>query len=188
MFDGCELRFAGYSAGSTGGYITAHKPTSAAATKIGYVFRNCTITGSDKLEVSAGYLGRPWGQDAKVTFLNTKINGSYIKDEGWFEMSGNKPEKAGYTEYNSVYTDGTAVDVSKRVTGVTTDDSVAKKDVVNDYLSGWTPDAYVADESTVAFVKNHILLIMEISMHHIQDILLLLYTRLERRMIKMMHQ
>ena len=154
VFDGCELRFAGYSAGSAGGYITAHKPASAAATKIGYVFRNCTITGSDKLEVSAGYLGRPWGQDAKVTFLNTKINGSYIKDEGWFEMSGNKPEKAGYTEYNSVYTDGTAVDVSKRVTGVTTDESVAKKDVVNDYLSGWTPNAYVADEGTVAFVKK----------------------------------
>lgn len=69
-------------------------------------------------------------------------------------MSGNKPEKAGYTEYNSVYTDGTAVDVSKRVTGVTTDESVAKKDVVNDYLSGWTPNAYVADEGTVAFVKK----------------------------------
>ena len=33
VFDGCELRFAGYSAGSAGGYITAHKPASAAATK-----------------------------------------------------------------------------------------------------------------------------------------------------------
>lgn len=91
VFDGCELRFFGYSTGSVGGYITAHKPT--AATKAGYVFRNCTITGNDELEVNAGYLGRPWGQDARVTFLNTKINGSYIKDEGWFDMSGNKPEK-----------------------------------------------------------------------------------------------
>lgn len=63
--------------------------------------------------------------------------------------------------------------MSKRVTGVVTDDSVAKKDVVNDYLSGWTPSDYVADESTVIFEKHHILLIMEISMHHIQDILLL---------------
>lgn len=43
------------------------------------MFRNCTITGNDELEVNAGYLGRPWGQDARVTFLNTKINGSYIK-------------------------------------------------------------------------------------------------------------
>ena len=77
VFDGCELRFFGYSTGSVGGYITAHKPT--AATKTGYVFRNCTITGNDELEVNAGYLGRPWGQDARVTFLNTKINGSYIK-------------------------------------------------------------------------------------------------------------
>lgn len=152
VFDGCELRFFGYSTGSVGGYITAHKPT--AATKAGYVFRNCTITGNDELEVNAGYLGRPWGQDARVTFLNTKINGSYIKDEGWFDMSGNKPEKANYKEYNSVYTDGTAVDMSKRVTGVVTDDSVAKKDVVNDYLSGWTPSDYVADESTVIFEKT----------------------------------
>ena len=69
-------------------------------------------------------------------------------------MSGNKPEKANYKEYNSVYTDGTAVDMSKRVTGVVTDDSVAKKDVVNDYLSGWTPSDYVADESTVIFEKT----------------------------------
>ena len=57
------------------------------------MFRNCTITGNDELEVNAGYLGRPWGQDARVTFLNTKINGSYIKDEGWFDMSGNKQKK-----------------------------------------------------------------------------------------------
>ena len=147
-------------------------------------------------------------------------------------MSGNKPEKANYKEYNSVYTDGTAVDMSKecysrilsprsskisriylkfivscyctvskhipclscccwlvccnitanRACTITKESKltsvkyciaitkyvicipsmrqflkyilVAKKDVVNDYLSGWTPSDYVADESTVIFEKT----------------------------------
>ena len=47
-------------------------------------------------------------------------------------------------------TGGTAVDMSKRAYRQLSDsdDSVAKKDVVNDHtLAGWTPSDHVADES-----------------------------------------
>ena len=111
VFDGCELRFFGYSTGSVGGYITAHKPGTA--TQYGYLFRNCAITGNSDLTVKAGYLGRPWGADARVTFINTKMTDNLINDAGWYEMAV-KPEKANFAEYNTRLTTGEAVDLSKR--------------------------------------------------------------------------
>ncbi|SEG00191.1 pectinesterase family protein [Lachnospira multipara] len=146
VFDACDLCFYGYSTGSVGGYITAMKPNSTA----GYLFRNCTISANDDLTVTAGYLGRPWGENANVTFLNTKVEGNLILDAGWTEMSGHKPQAANYREYNTVYTDGSAVDLSKRVTGVI-DEATAKSISVSDYFGDWIPASYVTETETVSF-------------------------------------
>ncbi len=149
VFDGCVLKFAGYSTGAVGGYVTAHKPADGVTA--GYLFRNCTITGDDKLEVKAGYLGRPWGPTAMVTFLNTKMDGDYIEAAGWTQMSGAKPENANFKEYNTVFIkDGSAVATTGRVTGVI-DSVVASQIQLNTFLGSSLPKAYVEENSIVKF-------------------------------------
>ena len=147
VFDGCELRFFGYSTGSVGGYITAHKPGTA--TQYGYLFRNCAITGNSDLTVKAGYLGRPWGADARVTFINTKMTDNLINDAGWYEMAV-KPEKANFAEYNTRLTTGEAVDLSKRA-GKALSDSDAAAINVKSYFGSWTPVSYKDENGTVEF-------------------------------------
>ena len=149
VFDACDLCFYGYSTGSVGGYITAMKPSASA----GYLFRNCTISGNDNLTVSKSYLGRPWGSNANVTFLNTKVCGDLILDAGYTTMSSNKPENAKYREYGTVYTDGTACDLSKRVTGVI-DENTANSIKLSDYFADWTPVSLVKEADGVRFVKD----------------------------------
>lgn len=144
VYDGCELEFRGYSGDGAGGYITAMKQD---AEDKGALFRNCVITAGP-LTVAQGYLGRPWGADAKVVFLNTKLESELIQEAGWTDMSGNKPENANFAEINSVYTNGTAVDVSKRVAGIQTD---AKTYQAEDYFGSWTPSYYEKEAATVAF-------------------------------------
>lgn len=150
VFDGRELKWYGYSTNSVGGYITAHKPTSD--TKNGYLFRNCVITANDELTVTPGYFGRPWGADAHVTFLNTKLAGDFIVADGWTEMSGKKPENAKYNEFNTTRTDGTEVDLSARVTGIMSEDTANAVDVTA-YFNGWTPKAYTKEADGVAFTR-----------------------------------
>lgn len=148
VFDGCELSWYGYSTGGLSGYITAQRPT----TQNGYIFRNCTITANPELPVKPGYFGRPWGAGAKVSFINTKIEGDLIVDEGWTEMSGNKPQGAAYVEYNSVKTDGTKVDTSKRVAGTGVDvDINAVNDYVKSFAAGIGSSSYVEEDAEVKF-------------------------------------
>jgi pectin methylesterase-like acyl-CoA thioesterase/lysophospholipase L1-like esterase len=149
VFDACELKFYGYSTGSVGGYITAMKPSANA----GYLFRNCTISANDDLTVTKGYLGRPWGDKANVTYLNTKICSDLILDEGWTTMSSNKPENARYREFNSTYTDGSVVDLSKRVTGVI-DENEANSVSLSEYFGDWTPVSLVTETEGVKFEKD----------------------------------
>ncbi len=148
VFDNCELSFYGYSTGSVGGYITAHRPNGA---EYGYLFRNCTVTAGDDLTVTPGYLGRPWGADAKVAFVNTKLESAdLIVAEGWTSMSGNDPAAANYKEYNTTSLDGAAVDTSSRTAGtVVTENPVS--DVTVYFGSDWTPSYYVAEAATVEF-------------------------------------
>lgn len=62
-------------------------------------FRSCVITENNQknYNVGQGYLGRPWGKLAQVTFLNTLLDDeSKMNKEGYFSMSGNQPENARY--------------------------------------------------------------------------------------------
>lgn len=79
------------------GYITA--AATLPETKYGYVFRNCTITGS--APEHSFYLGRPWRPYAKTVFLNCQL-GKQIKPEGWHNWDKPEAEKTTfYAEYNS---------------------------------------------------------------------------------------
>ena len=119
VFEDCELRFAGYSTGSQGGYITAAQSVKS---EHGYLFMNCKVTGSKELTVTPGYLGRPWRQPAKVIFANTQLEtANIITGDGWTDMSGATVDKAAFVEYNTTALDGgtipiTAVRQGKMVT------------------------------------------------------------------------
>lgn len=77
--------------------------------KWGMVYHSCTIDG-DPSNDGRYSLGRPWHNDAKAVYLNTKM---LIKpfEYGWTSM-GNPPKR--YVEYNSMDKDGNPIDLSGR--------------------------------------------------------------------------
>ena len=149
VFDGCELRFAGYTDNATGGYITAGRSNNYDGYK-GYLFRACSITNADGTKSASGYYGRPWDANADITFLNCTVpSQDTITAEGWTSMSGVSPESAKFKEFGTTLADGTAVDTSKRVTGTVLAD--ASGIVVEDYFGSWNPTYYVEDTLPVEF-------------------------------------
>ncbi len=128
VFDGCELRWKGYSEGSTGGYITAARQELS---EKGYLFRSCAVTANDGLTVTPGYYGRPWGKDAAVAFQGTWLESDGLAD-GWTEMSGNKPEDARFSLSDTVQAN------------------------VADYLGTWTPHYYAEEAQSVVFETDPI--------------------------------
>ena len=101
-------------------------------------FRNCTITGNSDLTVKAGYLGRPWGADARVTFINTKMTDNLINDAGWYEMAV-KPEKANFAEYNTRRTTGEGLICQREQEKALSDSRDAAAINVKSYFGSWTP-------------------------------------------------
>ncbi len=152
VFDGCELRFAGYTDVATGGYITAARSNSYSG-YMGYLFRACAITTADDTLASAGYFGRPWDVNADVTFLNCTVpDANTITSEGWTSMSGVLPESANFKEYGTTLTDGTSVDTTGRVAGTVLDDASSIDPVA--YFNGWVPTYYTDDTLPVEFTVD----------------------------------
>lgn len=148
VFDACELRWKGYSTGTgQGGYLAV---SQADVKQKGYLFRNCTVTANSKLEVTPGYWGRPWSENAGVVFMNTKLqNAGLIVAKGWTEMSGTQPSKERMKEYNTTTIAGETVDTSERSDYVMTPEAAAAIKI-SDYLGDWTPEYYNAEAETVA--------------------------------------
>ncbi|UQZ37658.1 hypothetical protein C2I18_23075 [Paenibacillus sp. PK3_47] len=142
VFDNSTLHFAGYSDQDSGGHITAAKPSSASDPSFhGYLFRDSTVTASGDKYKAAGDFGRPWGQDAKVIFLDTRLqSSSIIYPEGWAGMGGSVPEKADFYEYNTTY-NGEPVDTSSRKGNVLSG-TAAVVDVTQYFGSDWVPHYY----------------------------------------------
>ncbi|MBO4867380.1 MAG: pectate lyase [Ruminococcus sp.] len=134
IFQNCDLVWTGYTDKAVGGYITAAKSDGK------YLFSGCNVYGTSGMKVGSGYFGRPWGADADVAFVNTKLSSeSMITSAGWTSMSGNQPGNARFKEYNTTV-NGQAVNTSGRVSG-TVRYSASGLDV-NTYLSGWVPYYY----------------------------------------------
>ena len=134
IFEKCSLEFAGYSDNAVGGYITAAKSDGR------YLFYDCSVTANANKKVGSGYFGRPWGAEADVAFVNTKLQyESIITGAGWTSMSGNAPENANFKEYNTTV-NGTAAATWSRVSG-TVKSSANGLDIPT-YLAGWTPYYY----------------------------------------------
>ncbi len=103
-FDNCHLHSKGGSAitaASTEEYVT-----------YGYVFQNCTITGTGS-DITT--LGRPWRPYGAVAFLKTEMSEA-IKAEGWNNWGRTENElTARYVEYNN---HGAGTSTSNRVNWV----------------------------------------------------------------------
>ena len=142
VFDECELSFYGFSDTEAGGYITA----AAEPYRYGYVMNNCTVTENKNTKFGTGSFGRPWRQQATVYFINTVLaDNTLISPAGWNSMSGSTPENANYTEFNTTYADGTAVDVSARTAGtVVTENPIPDLQVV---FGSWSPYYYGMEET-----------------------------------------
>ena len=117
VFNDCDLLFYAYKDIAKSGTLTAAK--TPAEQKFGYLFYNCYIGETDDKITDTGTLGRPWDQNAQVTYYNTtfKQDSKLISEAGWGGMSGSTAENARFREYNSKYIDGTDVNVSKRTKG-----------------------------------------------------------------------
>ncbi|QHV99886.1 pectinesterase family protein [Spirosoma endbachense] len=103
VFDHCTI----FS--KTGGtYITA--ASTPEGKPYGFVFLNCTLT-SDAPKASV-YLGRPWRDFAKTTFIHCQL-GEHIQPAGWHNWDKPNAEKTTfYAEYESI---GSGANPSARV-------------------------------------------------------------------------
>jgi pectinesterase len=69
--------------------------------KFGYVFKNCKIMKHPDETVTGATLGRPWGNAARVVYLNCEI-GAHIKSDGWSTWNDNTNHTTSYfAEYKS---------------------------------------------------------------------------------------
>ena len=142
-----------------GNCVTA--PSTNSSQKWGYVFQQCTISAVDgaTATVNGNYtLGRPWQNEPRCYYLNTKMN-VLPTNNGWSSM-GTLPTH--FYEYNSMDASGTAIDLSVRGNSSTSTNSYtpvltaaeAARFTVENVLGGtdsWLPTDYttVVDAPTV---------------------------------------
>ena len=105
FFDGDTLNIVRKS----GGYIVA--PSHDADSKWGYVFMNNVITAPGVPSETDVWLGRPWHNQPKTVFINTKAEVT-IPAAGWYDTMGGIP--AIFAEYNTMDADGNPLDLTHR--------------------------------------------------------------------------
>ena len=88
------------------GYITA---ASGLKDGLGFIFRNCTITGEEGCEEGSVFLGRPWREEARTVFLNCRMDNTIAPERfsGWGAVDREEPETF-YGEYGTKNLDGSS--------------------------------------------------------------------------------
>ena len=156
IFDGCELNFCGYDGTQAAGYLTANSSDPSNKAEDGYIFRNCYVSYGSR-DVTPGYYGRVWKQNATVAFINTVLQEKdMIAAAGWTEMSGNKPTDAGvnYVEYNTTF-NGQPIDTTGRVVPAKETLDESKYTVESVFINkGWTPVYYTPEAGGKAAFKT----------------------------------
>ncbi|MCM1320648.1 MAG: pectinesterase family protein [Bacteroides sp.] len=136
VFDSCEIAWCGYSDTASGGYIAVSKDCASK----GYLFIDCFVSSKDGMKHAPGYFGRPWGQNARIAFVGTKLDrADSIAPQGWTSMSGNVPEKAAYKEIGTTY-NAAPVDTAQRVSGTIA--ASAEEFSKESYFGEWKPMFY----------------------------------------------
>ena len=81
------------------GYITA---ACGRREDLGFVFRNCTVTGAAGCEMGSVFLGRPWREEARTVFLNCSCDAAIAPERfsGWGGITRDEPDTF-YGEYGT---------------------------------------------------------------------------------------
>ncbi|KAH8593616.1 pectin lyase fold/virulence factor [Bisporella sp. PMI_857] len=109
--------------------ITAQGRTSSSDTGY-FVFEKASIKGTN-------YLGRPWGDYARVVFQNSDL-GNQIVSAGWQAWnSAQDTSNVLFAEYNNANAAGTRVSFAKKLTS-----AVGISTILSNYAS-WVDSAYV---------------------------------------------
>ena len=106
VFHDCEI----HSIPHVGGFLTANGRSNPNEDS-GYVFDHCKLTADAGSGVV--FLGRPWRDYAKVTFLDTEM-GAHISPEGWSEWHKGETNKLTTSTYQEYGSTGPGGDLSKR--------------------------------------------------------------------------
>ena len=86
VFDDCDLTIGGYSDSQNTAYITAYKDGETLDVSKKYVFRDCTVKGTNRTYVAAN-LGRDWGgAAASVYYFNLKNEIGNKMSYTWSDM------------------------------------------------------------------------------------------------------
>jgi pectin methylesterase-like acyl-CoA thioesterase len=109
VFDDCIIYGRDRVDGGGGGYITA--ANTPAGQTYGEVFRDCQVPRNRG--VTSYSLGRPWQNEPKTVYLNTRMSSS-VQPTGWSTWNVNSSVIT-YAEYKSKYYNGTPIDVSQRL-------------------------------------------------------------------------
>jgi pectinesterase len=91
------------------GYITA---ACGLSSDLGFVFRNCTVTGAKGCEEGSVFLGRPWREEARTVFLNCVCDKSVAPERfsGWGGITKDELQTF-YGEFGTRLVDGQPVDL-----------------------------------------------------------------------------
>jgi pectinesterase len=84
------------------GYITA---ACGLKENLGFVFRNCRISGASGCEDGSVFLGRPWREEARTVFINCEMDKSIAAERfsGWGGITKDEPLTF-YGEYGTKIT------------------------------------------------------------------------------------
>ena len=129
----------------SGGYIVA--PSHGQDVKWGYVLQNSVIRPHKGINVKDVWLGRPWKNQPKTVYINTRTYVN-IPAKGWYNTMGGLPVL--WAEYNTVDANGNPLDLSQRETYYYyVDDNTGKKVETFDVKNTLT-----AEEAAQYTVKN----------------------------------
>lgn len=156
FFNECTM----YLEERAGNVITA----AATSSSWGYVFSNCTVDGFS-INNGGFRLGRPWNNEPKVVYINTKMN-VLPTAEGWGDPMNVVPYR--FAEYNSITSTGGIIDLSNRRTSYTKDattvtlnpvltEAQAATYTLENVLSGtdsWQPKLYTDQITAPTVTKN----------------------------------
>lgn len=141
IFEKCDLTFVGYSDVVQSAYITACNNADR-----GFLFNECTVKQSyalnDSVVSNKNYLGRTWGEGAKVIFNKTVFEDiSIMNADFWGEMVGSV-ENANYIECKS-YDDATLIKKADIVNATRLSKySDTYSYTRSNFFEDWTPQMY----------------------------------------------
>lgn len=162
VFEDCDIVFR-YNANKNSGYVTAPKSEGVS---YGLIFNDCRITAETGCSGSKYYLGRPWGEEAAVTYINCYMGSVINAAWGWTDWNGKELstnttalEKSRYYECGS-YGPGYAVNANRRQISPT-----GAQSMLSEKELGWDPETtlygigtnYVGSVTTTpsgAYVEN----------------------------------